>query len=339
MIEGKLANGVVDPESSQADKLRRLLNVVSGRAPDANGRISEPLVKEELAIVEFLTAKSNSAPNSNPGSLPRETPVDLLLGLAKTRSGRRAAEEEKRQLRQQAAREQQEQSAPAPGSSGQQQRGGQGMSSSPWGYKPPSMPGLDVVQPFDMAGQRRDGPRPLQPPVPKRGSNGVPQNNWSPEFNMNTGEMKRPSSSSSYKPSPENMFNSPNLSQQQQQQHPNFNLSSLTNTSDHMSQNGSGSQNGYQLSPYQQIIPLASPQAMNMGPGSDPFAGAGSLEQFFAANNLAQGSSDSGPQFGHAVLDQFDFTNLGLDLENGPVNLGGNGGFNPFALPQTEAEG
>jgi hypothetical protein len=161
---------------------------------------------------------------------------------------------------------------------------------------------------------------------------------------MNTGEMNRPSSSSSFRPSPENMFHSPNMpqslqqqQQQQQQQHPNFNLNSLTNNSDHMSQNGS--QNGYNMSPYQQIIPLASPQSMNMGPGSDPFAAAGSLEQFFAANNMAQGSSDSGPQFGHAVLDQFDFTNLGLDLENGPVALGGNGGFNPFALPQTEAEG
>lgn len=39
-----------------------------------------------------------------------------------------------------------------------------------------------------------------------------------------------------------------------------------------------------------------------------------------------------GPQFGHAIVDQFDFSNLGLDLDNGPVA----GGFNPFALPQTE---
>lgn len=335
--------------------MRRLLNVVSGRAPDSNGRVSEPLVKEELAIVEFLTAKTNAAPSSS-SSVIRETPVDLLLGLAKTRSGRRAAEEERRQLRQQAAREVQEQSASAAAlasGSGGQQRGG--MSSSPWGYKPPSMPGLDVVQPFDMSGHRRDGPRPLQPPPTKRGpppsgnvnGNGnVPQTNWSPDFNMNhnnnnnNGDMIRPSSSHSYhqQQSPENMFNnSPNQQQQIQSQHPNFNLDSLTNN------NNNGSSNGYQLSPYQQsLIPINSPQSqqhMTTGSG-DPFAG--SLEQFFnnTSGNMGPGGSGGGSnQFGNAVLDQFDFTNLGLDLENGPVGLGGNGGFNPFALPQVEAEG
>lgn len=302
---------IVDPESSQADKLRRLLNVVSGRAPDANGRVSEPLVKEELAIVEFLTAKTNIAPNSN--SLPKETPVDLLLGLAKTRSGRRAAEEERRQLRQQAAREVQEQSAQAKG----------GMSSSPWGYKPPSMPGLDVQQPFSMSGQRREGPRPLQPPPTKRGN---PQTSWSPDYNNSTGmampQQQQPSSQQQqqqqrFDPSPENLFPSPT-------QHPNFNLDSLT---------ASTSSNNYQLSPYQNMLPLPSPQNGSLTlSGSDPFA-AGSLEHFFADNISGGGGNQSGgPQFGNAMLDQFDFTNLGLDLENGPVD----GGFNPFALPQTE---
>lgn len=174
------ADSPVDPESAQADKLRHLLNVVSGRAPDSQGRTSEPLVKEELAIVEFLTAKTNSAAASSSGTAgssgsskaratgakggKEETPVDLLLGLAKTRSGRRAAEEEQRQLRLQAFREQEEQRNAARGgssSSGRQQQ--QQQSQSPWGYQPPSMPGLDVQQPFGSDGSRRQ-PRPLQPP-------------------------------------------------------------------------------------------------------------------------------------------------------------------------------
>ncbi|EIW71357.1 hypothetical protein TREMEDRAFT_20778, partial [Tremella mesenterica DSM 1558] len=150
----------LDPDSPQADELRQLLNVVSGRAPDVQGRISEPLVKEELAIVEFLTAKGPSKPTipRKPQEGEEQTPVDLLLNLAKTRSGRRAAEEEKRQLRLQQYREVQE----------QRQRfnsNGQNSMSSPWGYVAPSMPGLDVHQPF---GNSKRIPRPLQPPPPRR---------------------------------------------------------------------------------------------------------------------------------------------------------------------------
>ena len=158
----------VDPDSPQADELRHLLNVVSGRAPDKQGRLSEPLVKEELAIVDFLTAKSNaksSRPSAQAGrgsavsSKPTaddQTPVDLLLGLAKTRSGRRAAEEEKRL---QQYRDAEEQRVAAKGSI-----------SSPWGYVAPSMPGLSVQQPFGNEGPRR-APRPLQPPPPRRNEN------------------------------------------------------------------------------------------------------------------------------------------------------------------------
>jgi hypothetical protein len=223
--------------------------------------------------------------------------------------------------------------------------------SSPWGYKPPSMPGLDVVSPFDMAGLRRDGPRPLQPPPTKR-PNGTMQTAWSSDFGVGTGDMGRPLASNSYNQnsSPEQMFPSPNsqplahqLAQQHQQQSA-FGLEPLNNQGD-----GRSSQNGYVVSPYSQMIPLASPQSqnsLNLGPGSDPFAGTGALEQFFHSNNLgqesapgSQGNGASQSQFGNAMLDQFDFSNLGLDLENGPVALGGSGGFNPFALPQTEAEG
>ncbi|ORY34710.1 hypothetical protein BCR39DRAFT_585668 [Naematelia encephala] len=162
----------LDPGSPQADELRHLLNIVSGRAPDAQGRTSEPLVKEELAIVEFLTAKGTSGRSSQPISAKGDerddqTPVDLLLGLAKTRSGRRAAEEEKRQLRLQQFREAEEQRA------GRASGNGNGMS-SPWGYVAPQMPGLDVQQPFGMTSQQRRAPRPLRPPPSKRSD----ENQW-----------------------------------------------------------------------------------------------------------------------------------------------------------------
>ena len=179
----------MDPDSPQADELRQLLNVVSGRAPDAQGRTSEPLVKEELAIVEFLTAKTNatskpstSAQNHStdrPSRTEDQTPVDLLLGLAKTRSGRRAAEEEKRQSRLQQDREVEEQGAAA--------RRNNGMG-SPWGYVAPQIPGLDVQQPFELSGQRRS-PRPLQPPPRK--SDGTTAT-WSPDIFNSLKQMRAP---------------------------------------------------------------------------------------------------------------------------------------------------
>ncbi|CAD6577076.1 MAG: hypothetical protein TREMPRED_001854 [Tremellales sp. Tagirdzhanova-0007] len=163
----------LDPDSPQADELRVLLNIVSGRAPDSQGRVSEPLIKEELAIVEFLTAKSSKSKTSQFPTARREqaqddqTPVGLLLGLAKTRSGKRAAEEEQRQLRLQQSREVEEQRTASSARVG-------GMI-SPWGYIAPQMPGLSVQQPFGIDGPRR-APRPLQPPPMKR----TDPSDWSP---------------------------------------------------------------------------------------------------------------------------------------------------------------
>lgn len=51
---------LVDAASPRAEELRRLLDVVAGLAPDDQGRISEPIVKDELAIVEFLTQRANN---------------------------------------------------------------------------------------------------------------------------------------------------------------------------------------------------------------------------------------------------------------------------------------
>ena len=130
-------------------------------------------MKEELAVVDFLTAKSNVARTSKPNTAhcyhqtDDQTPVDLLLGLAKTRSGKRAAEEEQRQLRSQQHREREEQKAAA--------RIGM---TSPWGYVAPHMPGLEVQQPFGNNASKKV-PRPLQPPPPRRPHSST---DWSPDL-------------------------------------------------------------------------------------------------------------------------------------------------------------
>lgn len=182
-------NDSVDPLSAQADELRHLLNVVSGRARDADGRLSEPIVKEELAIVEFLTQKAptdgqpenesdsksrsrnpSGRPDSSSGAEDGPAPVDLLLNLARTASGRRAAEEEQRQLQVQQRREMEEQRREGRRRSNSNRSNTD--SSSPWDFVAPAMPGLDVHQPF---GQGQRVPRPLQPPPPRRpGSMGPP---------------------------------------------------------------------------------------------------------------------------------------------------------------------
>lgn len=62
-VNGVLLNSIrklVDAASPRAEELRRLLDVVAGIAPDEQGRISEPIVKDELAIVEFLTQRANN---------------------------------------------------------------------------------------------------------------------------------------------------------------------------------------------------------------------------------------------------------------------------------------
>lgn len=309
----RLTLSAVDPDSPQADKLRHLLNVVSGRAPDAQGRVSEPLVKEELAIVEFLTAKTNSAkllsapsdPSQRSSTNEDQTPVDLLLNLAKTRSGRRAAEEEKRQLRLQTAREAQEKAA-----------GGRanGMS-SPWGYQVPQMPGLDVQQPFGNPLAFR-GPRPLQPPPPKR------SNNTNGVTNNNNNNNNNPSQWQ-----PDTMFDSMNALQQ-----PNFNTQSPDTvfTASPNTRRESILQN---LSPYQAMsaLPMQQQQQQNNGMPNltaDMFAGLPGVD----SNMMVAGMQQQGmQQFGNAVMDGFDF-NIGLAAAQ-PID---GTQFNPFALPQTE---
>ncbi|KAL7415858.1 hypothetical protein BDY24DRAFT_380316 [Mrakia frigida] len=71
---------LLEPTSAQSDELRSLLNVVTGRAPDQEGRVSEATVRE-LAIVELFTQKDqialDSAPTSPSFSRANLPPSDL----------------------------------------------------------------------------------------------------------------------------------------------------------------------------------------------------------------------------------------------------------------------
>ncbi|WWD20339.1 hypothetical protein CI109_104815 [Kwoniella shandongensis] len=351
----------LDPDSPQADELRQLLNIVSGRAPDAQGRISEPLVKEELAIVEFLTAKSQTnksarapAPNRSDSTADDQTPVDLLLGLAKTRSGRRAAEEEKRQLRIQAYRELEEQRQAT-----RRNAAAGNISSSPWGYVAPQMPGLDVQQPFGNNSEKRV-PRPLQPPATRRPDGSIPDStNWSPELAYALSQQQnqvqvqhQQQQQQQHQQQQQQQLQHPQQQQQQNQNtaFPNYRPSSAP---DLMSPNQSTHSNGnasINLSPYANLanLPLASPnQNQNQMQNQNQLGGLQDGSQGFfpqqpqqqqmqmptdqnQQNGMGTLDSNGVQQFGNALIDSFDFNDLGLGAR------APGGGFNPFALPQTE---
>ncbi|OXG15287.1 nuclear protein [Cryptococcus neoformans Tu401-1] len=336
----------LDPDSPQADELRQLLNVVSGRLPDSQNRISEPLVKEELAIVEFLTAKnlgksSRLPPNRNAessvGAGDDQTPVDLLLNLAKTRSGKRAAEEEKRQLRLQAAREKEEQRQAA-----KRNAGAGNISSSPWGYVAPPMPGLDVQQPFDNDGKRV--PRPLQPPPTRRADGSIPDSTgWSPEMALALSQtpLKHQSSVNAAQAQAQALandlqrFDSPNQNRallSPSQGTGNLSLSpyggfnSLPSLGDTSGLGGFDGNAGFFQSQPPPPLSLSDRPSSN-GISSNPSTG--------GQGQGPQGGMLDGngvQQFGNANFDSFDFNDLGLDVRA----PGQGGGFNPFALPQTE---
>lgn len=285
--------------------------MVSGRAPDKQGRVSEPLVKEELAIVEFLTAKSNASgksksarPSEQPGD---QTPVDLLLNLAKTRSGRRAAEEEKRQLRLQQYREAEEARR---ASSNKGNRDGM---TSPWGYQAPQMPGLDVQQPFAPNGQRKV-PRPLAAPSKRNEQKSeTPNDPWN--FGLGLESSVSQPTFQSARPSSAPFGNHSSTTQQS----PVQDLSAL-----HFPSSSSTSSYSQLSMPSLHHQPSLSPDNMFAmgGSGGDP--------------NSAPGQMDSMQLFGNALMDQFDFSDLGLG--SGVQNNNVESSFNPFALAQSQAE-
>ena len=329
---GRESDPLVDPESPQADELRHLLNVVSGRAPDKQGKVSEPLVKEELAIVEFLTAKSTASGKSKstrssdqPGG--DQTPVDLLLNLAKTRSGRRAAEEEKRQFRLQQYREVEEQRRASSGKNGSSSKDGM---TSPWGYQAPQMPGLDVQQPFAANGSRKV-PRPLAAPS-KRNDQQSDNDPWNinnftldsgitqPDFQM---QMNRPSSSGS-------SFNPHAHAHLQQSPHQEMNPLQFPSAS-------TSSSFGQMTMPNLQNQPSLSPDNMfNLGAPNPNNNSNNNNNNNNTDPNAAPGQMDSMQLFGNALMDQFDFSDLGLGsgVQSNTVETS----FNPFALAQAQTE-
>lgn len=274
--------------------------------------MSEPIVKEELAIVEFLTAKNPSkaqtiAANGGQNGAARtetsdeNTPVDLLLGLAKTNSGRRAAEEEKRQLRLQQEREQEEQRQ-ARRRVMQQANGSAGVP-NPWNYVPPQMPGLDVHQPFGARPRAQLGalPRSLQPPPNKRDDENL-NTSWSPENPFGFTERGSPGFGA----------NAPNMMQ--------------------------GFQGQVNLSPYQEmgILPGSglspSEQLALQGAGTAANTNTSTSANTGESNGHNLHFSGTGQEFGSAV-DKFDFSTFA-----GPQS-GMEMAFNPFAIQQTGDEG
>lgn len=259
--------------------------------------------------------------------------MDLLLNLAKTRSGKRAAEEEKRQLRLQAAREKEEQRQAA-----KRNAGAGNISSSPWGYVAPPMPGLDVQQPFDNNGKRV--PRPLQPPPTRRADGSFPDSTgWSPEMALALSQSSlKPQSSVSAAQALANglqRFDSPNQSRallSPGQGTGNLSLSpyggfnGLPSLGDTSGLSGFDDGTGFFQSQPPPPVSLSDNPSSN-GIGSTPSTGGpGSQDQ----NGMLDGSGVQ--QFGNANFDSFDFNDLGLDVRA----PGQGGGFNPFALPQTE---
>jgi len=151
----------VEPNSPRAEELRRLLDVVAGLAPDELGRISEPIVKDELAIVEFLTQRAND-PNNSEGALNNSAPIPpyhILSGEQRPALLERRDTSASRQSNEVAAfRQQHASDDPA------------------WSFVAPGMATLDVHAPFSPGGVANKAgsdvstssvPGPLRPPPPR----------------------------------------------------------------------------------------------------------------------------------------------------------------------------
>lgn len=142
----------LEPNTPRADELRRLLDVVAGLAPDEQGRISEPIVKDELAIVEFLTqkAKTGEADTNNSAPVP---PYSHVLP-----DNQKAPSSNKR-----------ESFGLAAAASNAERRGP--ASDPAWSFVAPEMATIDVHQPFSSNGSSSGQlpvPGPLRPPQRER---------------------------------------------------------------------------------------------------------------------------------------------------------------------------
>ena len=158
----------MEPLSPRAEELRRLLDVVAGLAPDELGRVSEPIVRDELAIVEFLTQRASQPMDGGGVSGPASVSSYSVLGGGDQRTSMADPTDESAETMAQYQQQQQQQQPPRPG-----------MDDSAWSFVAPGMAGLDVQQPFSpvprapsevsMAAMSAASglPGPLRPPPPR----------------------------------------------------------------------------------------------------------------------------------------------------------------------------
>lgn len=146
----------LEPNTPRADELRRLLDVVAGLAPDEQGRVSEPIVKDELAIVEFLTQKAKTGEGDTNNSAP-VPPYSHVLP-----DNQKAPSHHKR-----------ESFGLAAAASNAERRGP--ASDPAWSFVAPEMATIDVHQPFSSSGSASGQsavPGPLKPPQSRQQTSG-----------------------------------------------------------------------------------------------------------------------------------------------------------------------
>lgn len=159
----------VDPNSARADELRKLLDVVAGQAMDEAGRISEPIVKDEMAIVDFLTAKANNTAGSNVRNSAPFPPYSHILPIQKPLQPSKQMRQEPSPLRGRSDSIEQKPAINRQGSQASDWSGGD----PAWSFVAPGMAQIDVHHPFAQQPQSSNAlnnspnqrmPRPLRPP-------------------------------------------------------------------------------------------------------------------------------------------------------------------------------
>lgn len=211
----------MDPNSARADELRKLLDVVAGQALDEQGRISEPIVKDEMAIVDFLTAKANSSNAQNLRNSAPFPPYSHILPLHRnppTNREQRPVREDSSSLRPRSESMSQNQrpSARTPGISvsasspraTEQQASPWQNADSAWSFVAPGMNQIDVQQPFgqpsSLGNSMQRVPRPLRPPRTGRDRSDSDVSNRSVENLAGLAQGLQQYQSANYQTSPSN---------------------------------------------------------------------------------------------------------------------------------------
>lgn len=174
----------MEPKSQRAEELRRLLDVVAGLAPDELGRVSEPIVKDELAIVEFLTQRAND-PDARNEALNNSAPIPPYDHLIPS-DRQSIASDTSRERRPSDVM----QISPRPMAS----------DDPAWSFVAPGMAGIDVHAPFAMGGSHQGSsshltPGPLRPPTGKNRPANINTAPWNDDRASDTSHRRQRSSS------------------------------------------------------------------------------------------------------------------------------------------------